>query len=155
MPFGVKPGPAGKDFDFDKVYDLVIVPVTKRLKLQSIRADKILKPGGIHQDMLRRVAESDVSIVDITSGNPNVFYELGVRHALRRAVTVILKQKDANIPFNIGGQRVIDYDMSYEGVVKAREDLEAFIEAGLASKDGDSLVYEMLPELQVSLAPKS
>ena len=43
---------------------------------------------------------------------PNVFYELGIRHALADNVTVLIKRVGAPIPFNIQGLAVIEYDLS-------------------------------------------
>ena len=154
MPFGKKPGANGDLIDFDDVYQTVIAPVVTSLGLQSTRADEVPRAGSVHKDMLERIAGSDVVIVDITTGNPNVFYELGVRHALRPRVTVLLKQRATAIPFDIAGLRLIDSERSYKGVVAAQQRLRQFIRNGLASESPDSLVYELLPALQVILPPQ-
>lgn len=51
--------------------------------------------------MFEQIAMDDIAIVDITTLNPNVFYELGIRHALRKGVTVLMKKVGSSIPFNI------------------------------------------------------
>jgi hypothetical protein len=155
MPFSVKPDAArGDTLDFDTdVYDKIIEPAVDLaqdeggLKITVTRADKVLRAGSIHERMIQFIAESDVAIVDITTANPNVFYELGVRHALRDRVTVLIRRRGTKNPFNIAGLAAIDYDEKRP--LGARRTIAAFIRNGLLSGSRDSLVYGMLPELRV------
>ena len=65
--------------------------------------------GQIQQDMFQLILQADVVICDVTVHNPNVFYELGVRHALRKKHTVLIKGRptaDAT-PFDIAGVRYL------------------------------------------------
>src|SRR6266481_5340549 len=93
MPFGEKSDQAGAVIDFDEVYEYIIKKVVEdRLQLKAIRSDKITAAGWIHRDMIKHIAHADVVIVDITQLNPNVFYELGVRHALKSSVTILTRK---------------------------------------------------------------
>ena len=155
MPFNVKTDPAkGDTLDFDtEVYDNVIEPAVTMaqeeggLQISVTRADKVLRAGSIHERMIQFIAEADVAIVDITTANPNVFYELGVRHALRDRVTVLIRRRGTKNPFNIAGLAAIDYDE--ERPLGARRTIAAFIRNGLLSGARDSLVYGILPDLRV------
>src|SRR6516162_6334892 len=90
MPFGDKKHPiSGRDIDFDATYEQFIKPVVEELKITCIRSEKVSKTGLIHGEMIQQILKSDVAIVDITTGNPNVMYELGIRHAAKRWGTII------------------------------------------------------------------
>ena len=161
MPFGQKPDAARGDvFDFDKVYDDVIVPAVRSvarrgLRVTPIRSDKVSRGGLIHERMIRFIAEADVAIADITALNPNVFYELGVRHALRDRVTVVLRRKGTQNPFNIGGIATIDYELKPAGALElSRTTIANYIFNGLTSGSKDSLVHAMLPGLKPSVPPE-
>ena len=163
MPFGKKTAnnpywhasdTIGTKVDFDKVYDEIIEPAIDGLDIECMRCDKIAKSGSIHKKMIKGIAEAHVAIVDLSTINPNVFYELGVRHALRRGVTVLLRCKglEKSIPFNIGGMTVIDYDSKNPGA--AIDKIRAHTNAGLLDRESsDSLVFDVLTDLQVTVRP--
>src|SRR5262245_9578602 len=87
MPYGNKTDPeTKKSIDFDEVYKYILKPVLEtQLKLKVIREDEETQAGSIHRNMINNILEADVAVVDISFYNPNVFYELGVRHTLRRS----------------------------------------------------------------------
>jgi hypothetical protein len=152
MPFGERNDAQGAVTDFDVVYDEIIEEVVaNRLKIRCLRSDKVQAPGWIHRDMLQHIVQADVTVVDISTLNPNVFYELGVRHALRRGVTVLIRKNGTQIPFNIRGLRIIEYDLDIKSAHKAQDEIEKFIRNGLSAKSNDSLVYEIFPHLTVSI----
>jgi len=146
MPFGEKEQLDGTVIDFDAVYDNLIEPAVKSVGLECNRSDKILQGGWVHKKMLQRVYQADVAVVDLTTLNPNVFYELGVRHALVPCVTVLIRREGTKLPFNVQGMNAIPYgDLSVEAERdKARKDIVEFITAGLEQYTNDSLVYEVL-----------
>lgn len=146
MPFGQKTDPEGQIIDFDDIYEFMIRgAVEEDLKLTCVRCDKIAGPGIIHRDMIQQIFDADVCVVDITTTNANVFYELGVRHALRKAVTVVIRRRKTELPFNIRDLRMIDYDPSkIMSMVSARRAIKQAIEIGLKSGRNDSLVHEYI-----------
>ncbi|MGH7340573.1 MAG: hypothetical protein ACREKH_08805, partial [Candidatus Rokuibacteriota bacterium] len=93
MPFGTKPGPkdpASTDreakaplIDFNRVYAEYIEPALRSAGFESFRADQEVRAGDIRTDMFQELLVADLVIADLTIDNPNVWYELGVRHALR------------------------------------------------------------------------
>jgi hypothetical protein len=146
MPFGEKAG-----LDFDEVYSYLIKPVVEGLSLECTRSDEVTNSGWVHADMIKRIFNADVAIVDITSLNPNVFYELGVRHALRRSITILMRKRGTEIPFDIRGFRVLDYGITLAEAHAAQNLLRDFIKTGLRTRSDDSLVFTALPKLKVAL----
>jgi O-acetyl-ADP-ribose deacetylase (regulator of RNase III) len=146
MPFGVKKDAEGQEIDFDRVYSELIEPSIEGMGLEAIRSDDIMRAGSIHFDMLRHIASDAVALVDITLMNPNVFYELGVRHALRPYVTVLIKRCGSNIPFNIQGERTIEYPPAGGSYVDAIRSIREFVAAGLDSVRPDSPIFSFLQD---------
>ena len=78
---------------------------------QVIRADEISVPGSITLQVLEKVLESDLVIADLTEHNPNVFYELAVRHASEKPVIHVIDATET-IPFDIADLRAIRLEAS-------------------------------------------
>jgi hypothetical protein len=152
MPYGEKKESEDKPpIDFDEIFEFIIKPPLKSLDIEVIRCDKIPNAGSIHHEMLHHILNDDIAIVDITTLNPNVFYELGVRHTLRRSGTILIRKKGTQSPFNIQGMRTIEYDTSLSGANSAIEKLKKSVEIALSSSASDSLVYDVFPSLKMIL----
>jgi hypothetical protein len=110
---------------FNSFFRHVIQPVAKAVGLEAFRASDVYKPGIILEDILHDILESEVIIAEITSGNPNVFYELGYAHALRKK-TILLADRvvTAELPFDIRGYRVIFYENTIKGKPEVEKELE-------------------------------
>ena len=144
MPFGVKTGHTGSPIDFDRVYDQMIRPAVEEADLDPIRADEERVGGTIHKPMFERLQLCEFAVADVTSGNPNVFYELGIRHALRPYTTALVYQRDYALPFDVASMRALPYDLL------ALEDGKARLTKRLLesrSHHDDSPVYEFLSDL--------
>ena len=115
MPFGRKTDAAGRTTDFDAVYREIIEPAVVEVGLDPIRADEERVGGTIHKPMFERLMLCDFAIADITGANPNVFYELGIRHAMRPRSTVILFAEGTTLPFDIALLRGVPYRTSDTG----------------------------------------
>jgi O-acetyl-ADP-ribose deacetylase (regulator of RNase III) len=146
MPFGRKPGASGEEIDFDMVYREVFHEPVSSMGFQPVRCDEITRAGSIHEDMFRHIAADDLAIVDITTGNPNVFYELGVRHALKPSTTILAKARGTKVPFNIAGQRVIEYPAPSGSYADSRAEIMSFIRAGMTETRPDSPIFTILQE---------
>jgi O-acetyl-ADP-ribose deacetylase (regulator of RNase III) len=144
MPYGVKTDALGAAIDFDRVHGEIIQPAIRGLDLDAVRSDEIGRAGSIHEQMFRYIATAAVAIVDITLFNPNVYYELGVRHALRPSVTVLIRRRGSAVPFNIQDQRVIDYEI--DDAPEAVKRIRDFIVAGLTSVQPDSPIFSLLQD---------
>ena len=157
MPFGEKPDTDGKLINFDVVYRYIIAAAVNGLKdtdqidIDCVRCDDIEEAGSIRTDMFTSILKADIAIVDITSLNPNVFYELGIRHALKECLTILIRRKVSVLPFNIQGLRAIDYDPAdIDSFDTAMQEIQTYIRNGLKSKRTDSPVHEVLPELKIT-----
>jgi O-acetyl-ADP-ribose deacetylase (regulator of RNase III) len=155
MPFGEKKDADGKAIDFDMLYEKLIRSAIEGPSmreaggpvLECTRSDKIGEAGWVHRKMIFHIFHDDVAVVDLSTLNPNVFYELGVRHALRQSVTVLLRRQGTKTPFNIQGFSSIDYDPDDEqSLALARKRIAEHVAKGLRREFADSLVYEVLGE---------
>jgi|GEM_PF-6361765 len=122
----------------DTVFTSIIEPVLTRLGYRGVRADHIKTPGLITNQMIAYLAEASVVIADLTGHNPNVFYELAVRHALNKPIVQMIEEGQS-IPFDVAGTRTIYFSTEGDAAVdRARADLEGQIravEAGAADHD--------------------
>jgi uncharacterized protein DUF4071 len=115
MPFGEKPDGRGGSVDFDAVYSELLAPAVREAGLEPLRADQELIGGLIHKPMFERLVLADYAVADLTTANPNVFYELGVRHAVRPYSTVLVSAETKRIPFDLAPQRVLSYALDGRG----------------------------------------
>jgi len=117
MPFGPKanPFPGPKKIDFDMVYKNLIVPGIENAGLQPFRADQELTSGLIHRPMFERLLLCNYAVADLTTANPNVYYELGIRHAVRPWSTVLLYGSTARLPFDVGFLKAQPYSIDDQG----------------------------------------
>lgn len=90
MPFGRKSDATGTTIDFDAVYRDLIAPAIRAAGLEPIRADEEVTGGIVHKPMFERLILCEYAVADLTFANANVFYELGVRHAVRPYSTVLV-----------------------------------------------------------------
>ena len=144
MPFGHKRDILSdgqvQDIDFDQVYRQIIKPTVERLMLRCTRADEVSKSGLIHKDMIERILNSDLVVVDITTLNANVFYELGIRHTARLSGTVLVRMANKPIPFNIGGMFVSEYQGDSPEAISHSQDISKRTFA-TASSSGTSIAW--------------
>ncbi len=101
----------------DKALCLIIEPAVKAFGYKAIRSDKIAKPGNITPDIIQHLLNDELVVADLTGQNPNVFYELAIRHATRKPVISII-QKGEKIPFDVGDFRNIFYEIESDDDVK-------------------------------------
>lgn len=74
---------------FDKIYEQIIVPAVKEAEFEPIRADSNQICDSIMQKILKNLIECDMAICDLSSRNPNVMYELGIRQAYGKKVVLV------------------------------------------------------------------
>lgn len=122
MPISDQPKyPAGH---FDKIYEQIIVPAVKEAGFEPIRADSNQICDSIMQKILKNLVECDMAICDLSSRNPNVMYELGIRQAYGKKVVLIQDDATDKI-FDVAGINTVFYkrDRLYENVTKAKDDI--------------------------------
>ncbi len=94
----------------DKVLKHIITPSVEQLGYEAIRADKISEPGIITTQVIQHIVDSPLVIADLTERNPNVFYELALRHAIRKPLIQMIR-KGETIPFDVAATRIIQFDI--------------------------------------------
>ena len=152
MPYGSKKDATGRTVDFDALYRLLHAPAILQAGLSPIRSDQQQESGVIHKQLLEHLRDRAVVLADLSLHNPNVFYELGARHAMARRGTVLTCEEGTPLPFDVNLARVIKY--RYDGVELRAQDLraaEAELVAQLkAARSGqvDSPIHSL-----ISLAP--
>jgi hypothetical protein len=116
MPFSRKIDESGRVVEFDQVYDKIIRPAVEESGLISIRADEEIFGGIIHKPIFERLMLCDYAIADLTTANPNVFYELGIRHGIRPHSTILIFAKGMRLPFDVAPLRAIPYKLDSFGI---------------------------------------
>jgi hypothetical protein len=102
MGFGEKVDfQTGRKLNLDASYHNMIKPTVEASGLECIRADEIVHSGVIDVPMYDRLLKADVVIADLSTYNPNAFYELGVRHALRPFSTIVIAEDKLTYPFDV------------------------------------------------------
>ena len=91
-----------KTFDLDKSYHYIIKPAVEAAGYRCMRADEIQHAGNINVPMYEKLFEADLVIADLSTANPNAFFELGVRYALKPRTTIVIAEKGFKIPFDMG-----------------------------------------------------
>lgn len=119
MPFGKKSDDSGRAIDFDQIYNSIIGPGIQQADLEPIRADEEVVGGFIHKPMFERLMLCDYAVADLTTANPNVFYELGIRHGIRPHSTVLLFAKGMRLPFDVAPLRALPYMTDAQGAPNA------------------------------------
>src|SRR5262249_21840140 len=151
MPFGKKMDAAGRLTDFDAVYQLLIAPAVMQAGLEPVRADEEKIGGTIHKPMFERLMLCHYAVADITGANPNLFSQLGIRHALRPRSTVILFREGTVLPFDIVLVRGISYKTDGAGQPAEAETPIKSIAAQLlearANPHDDSPLFQLIDDL--------
>jgi hypothetical protein len=94
---------------FDTYFLSIVKPAVNAAKLEAIRGDSLFRPSPIMADVWQMIQDAKVLISDLTEKNANVFYELGLAHALGKPV-VLLADNLGDVPFDLQPLRVIIYD---------------------------------------------
>lgn len=155
MPFGQKPTSAGALIDFDAVYRELINPAIEAAELEPLRADEEMTGGIIHKPMFERLILCDYAVCDLTTANANVFYELGLRHAVRPHSTVLLfAEATGQLPFDVAPLRALPYRLGADGKPAETANAQAALAERLReARDAspDSPVYQLVegfPDIQ-------
>src|SRR4051794_9023485 len=146
--FNTKKDSAGKEVDFERIHRELIAPALEAAGLGGGTTGKIIDAGNIREDMFGLILEADLVVCDITVHNANVFYELGIRHALRKKGTVLIKGAPVadTTPFDILTDRYLEYSVDKPG--EKLDELVRVIQATLTSaREADSPVFKMPPTL--------
>lgn len=155
MPFGSKPDASGQMIDFNRVYREYIKPALEAAGLEVFRADQEQRAGDIRTDMFQELLVADLVVADLTIENPNVWYELGVRHALRARGVVLVCGGRTPTAFDLYTDRKLRYAIKDGGpdpktVEDDKRSLTEMVTETMESWHGRKLspVYNLMPNLQ-------
>jgi hypothetical protein len=138
--------------DSIEIFEQVIEPACRAFGVEPTRADQIAEPGEIPAQVFRRLKDDDIVIADLTGGNPNVMYELGLRHTTGK-LTIQLGEKD-RLPFDVAAIRTIMFRRTAGGLVQARKRLAETLSAGLRARDDSRLTVAGIWQASGGTAPE-
>lgn len=107
----------------DELLEFVIEPALKECGYIAYRADRLDHPGSITSQVIRHIIDSPLVIADLTEANPNVYYELAIRHVTRKPLVQMIT-KESKLPFDVNQMRTIHYDLSLHG---ARQTVQSLL----------------------------
>src|ERR1041385_1206519 len=150
MGFGKKVDfQTGRKLNLDASYHNMIKPTVEEAGLECVRADEIVHSGTIDVPMYEQLLKADVVIADLSTYNPNAFYELGVRHALRPYTTIVIAEDKLTYPFDVSHIVIRRYrhlgdDIGVGDARKFSAELKQALKVILENQANDSPVYEFL-----------
>jgi len=146
MPFGGDDGARKKKFM--GVYQGIIVPAVKSIGYEAKRSDISSQPGNITTAIIRDLAEAELVVADLTEANPNVFFELGIRHAFRKSGTVHIVDAAHTLPFDVKQYRTIEYTTELADIPDIIEEIKkAVTQREKYPNRTDNPVHDSMPEL--------
>ena len=130
----------------DQVLEHIIRPVVESCGYKAVRADEIAEPGIITNQIIRHVVDDPLVIADLTGQNANVFYELAIRHAVRKPLVQIIDNVEA-IPFDVRPMRTIgvdhrDLDSVEEAKTEIKRQIQSFEENSSSLENPISVALE-------------
>jgi hypothetical protein len=153
MPFGQKPDlKSGVVVDFDQIYGEAIKPAIEECGLQALRGDEERTGGIIHGAMFARLLLAEFVVADLTLANPNVFYELGIRHAAKPFTTVPIYANVSALPFDVALVRAVGYRLKKGKLTKgAAQKLKSQLAKRLCdaisgATTHDSPLFQLIPK---------
>jgi hypothetical protein len=118
---------------FDDYYEFVYIPAIKASNLLPKRADDLYRPSTIIHDIWAMTHQAKIILADLSGKNPNVFYELGLAHALAKPA-ILIAESFEDVPFDLRALRVIIYDKNKPNWGQLlKEDIESAIKEVLES----------------------
>ena len=119
--------------EFDEVYELIRI-AAQAVGVTVIRLDQEAVAGSITEQLYQRIETSDLIICDITHSNPNVMYELGYAHALRKPV-ILISERLEHMPFDIRSVRAFIYSKELRDTAAFRNQLEDAIRDAISNPE--------------------
>jgi len=126
---------------FTKVYEDIFKPACRDAGFEAVRADEVKQTNLIHLDILQKLIESPMAICDLSSRNPNVLFELGLRQAFDKP-TVLVQEVGTPRIFDIAPLRYTEYrkELRYREVLEDQVALkEAVLATQAANKSGEGV----------------
>ncbi|NML63636.1 hypothetical protein HHL22_00275 [Hymenobacter sp. RP-2-7] len=141
---------------FARVYNDIIEPACVKAGYYATRADQVKETNLIHVDILKRLLDAPMAICDLSSRNPNVLFELGIRQAFDKPV-VLIQEKNTPRIFDISPLRAIDYkpELKYREVLTDQDVIAEAIIATANIKPESGSINSLIQLLSLSAAKLS
>lgn len=121
------------DNELDAVYSEFIRSVLQEVGYKVVRADDLVSQQNILRDVIDGISSSDLIVADLTGSNPNVYYEVGIAHALRKQVVLMAQDLD-EVPFDLRSYRIVRYGVHFSDMARAREELSRLVSQAIAGE---------------------
>ncbi|MFU1718321.1 hypothetical protein [Bacillus velezensis] len=128
--------------------DAVIVPILNELGFETTVAHRMSDGGSITNQLISRILEDDLVIANLTGLNPNVMYEIAVRHAIRKPIVHVCEH-GTKLPFDLGAERTIFFTNDMMGVIEVKGTFKKYVEAALNEKESDNPIYRASNESMI------
>ncbi len=157
MGFGKKTDyETGRTLDLNETYSEIIKPAVENAGFRCIRADEISHSGLIDVPMYKMLLNAELVIADISTGNINAVYELGIRHALKRNRTIIMKELGSKFSFDLDHTATFQYkhlgeEIGAKEARRAQAELSTLIKSIFEIDEADSPLYSFLPNLTMPI----
>jgi len=139
------------EVNFDEVYEEIIKAAInkvnedyreQKIHIECILGKEITQAGKITHQLIEQICKADITITDVTTHNPNVFLEYGIRLAVRDSLNIMISHEKVVLPFDIQDLRCIRYSLGIKGANKARDEIAKFIRGYLSQLDSNTVSVE-------------
>ncbi|WP_328434957.1 hypothetical protein [Streptomyces sp. NBC_00425] len=131
--------------------DFIVKRAAQELNLTAVRGDQIAEPGQINLQVLDHILRAKAAVADLTGLNPNVFYELAVRHTAKLPV-VLIADKECDVPFDIAQMRIISFDYTdLRSADSCRAQIVTHLRQALTSGNAESPISTTLDVLSMQV----
>lgn len=139
---------------YNGIYSAIIEPAARAAGYTEIlREDHVNTPGAISHNIVKHLAEADMVIADLSHGNANVFYELGIRHVFSKGKTVLICDSTSKQFFDTAHLQIVYYDASalYKITETQEKIKESILQRLQADSVSDNSVHDAYPSLPISI----